>query len=166
MIVFIIRRSFQSIVVLLAMSLLVFVGVYAIGNPEETNRRDTPETLGHDKASGYGIVRLNKKTREITMECWRLLVDVANPEPGESLLAAAERWQAAAAHSLPLTRRTARSWRSSVPRLLTRTCSLSARPAASGAEACTASARWRARSSAAACTRGASRREPSSAGKE
>ena len=59
------------------------VTVYAIGNPEETNRRDTPETLGHDKASGYGIVRLDKKTREITIECWRLLVDVATPEPGD-----------------------------------------------------------------------------------
>src|ERR1700682_478416 len=33
MLVFIIRRSLQSIVVLFAMSLLVFVGVYAIGNP-------------------------------------------------------------------------------------------------------------------------------------
>jgi hypothetical protein len=59
------------------------VTVYAIGNPAETNRRDTPETLGHDKSSGYGIVRLNKKTREITMECWRLLVDVAKPKPGD-----------------------------------------------------------------------------------
>jgi len=33
MLVFIIRRSLQSVVVLLVMSLLVFVGVYAIGNP-------------------------------------------------------------------------------------------------------------------------------------
>ena len=33
MLVFIIRRSMQSVVVLLLMSLLVFVGVYAIGNP-------------------------------------------------------------------------------------------------------------------------------------
>jgi peptide/nickel transport system permease protein len=31
--VFIIRRSLQSVVVLLAMSIIVFVGVYAIGNP-------------------------------------------------------------------------------------------------------------------------------------
>ena len=31
--VFIIRRSLQSVVVLLAMSLIVFVGVYAVGNP-------------------------------------------------------------------------------------------------------------------------------------
>jgi len=33
MLVFVIRRSLQSVVVLFAMSLLVFVGVYAIGNP-------------------------------------------------------------------------------------------------------------------------------------
>jgi peptide/nickel transport system permease protein len=33
MLVFIIRRSLQSVVVLLVMSLLVFVGVYAVGNP-------------------------------------------------------------------------------------------------------------------------------------
>jgi peptide/nickel transport system permease protein len=33
MLVFIIRRSLQSVVVLFAMSLLVFVGVYAVGNP-------------------------------------------------------------------------------------------------------------------------------------
>jgi len=33
MLVFIIRRSMQSVVVLFVMSLLVFVGVYAIGNP-------------------------------------------------------------------------------------------------------------------------------------
>ncbi|HKB40069.1 MAG TPA: hypothetical protein VKD72_26775, partial [Gemmataceae bacterium] len=33
MLVFIIRRLMQSVVVLFAMSLLVFIGVYAIGNP-------------------------------------------------------------------------------------------------------------------------------------
>ena len=33
MLVFIIRRLLQSVVVLLVMSLLVFAGVYAIGNP-------------------------------------------------------------------------------------------------------------------------------------
>src|SRR5258706_4369179 len=33
MLVYIIRRSMQSVVVLFVMSLLVFVGVYAIGNP-------------------------------------------------------------------------------------------------------------------------------------
>src|SRR5438309_1504012 len=35
MTVFVIRRLMQSLVVLLAMSLLVFVGVFAIGNPIE-----------------------------------------------------------------------------------------------------------------------------------
>jgi alkaline phosphatase D len=59
------------------------VTVHAIGNPEAKNRNDTPETLGHDKASGHGIVRFNKKTREITIECWRLLVDVNNPKPAD-----------------------------------------------------------------------------------
>ena len=33
MLVYLIRRATQSVVVLLVMSLLVFVGVYAIGNP-------------------------------------------------------------------------------------------------------------------------------------
>lgn len=28
-------------------------------------------------------MRLNKKTREITMECWHLLVDVDKPKPGD-----------------------------------------------------------------------------------
>jgi phosphodiesterase/alkaline phosphatase D-like protein len=59
------------------------VTVYAIGNPEEENRTNTRETLGHDKASGHGIVRFNRETREITMECWRLLVDVDNPRAGD-----------------------------------------------------------------------------------
>jgi hypothetical protein len=31
-------------------------------------------------ASGYGLVRFNKKTRKITMECWPRGVDVANPD--------------------------------------------------------------------------------------
>ncbi len=60
-----------------------YVTVYAIGNPEKQNRNTSPETLGHDKASGYGIVRFDKQKREITIECWRLLVDVSNPQPGD-----------------------------------------------------------------------------------
>lgn len=60
-----------------------YVTVHAIGNPAEENRNTTPETLGHDKASGYGIVRFDKQRREITIECWRLLVDVANPKPSD-----------------------------------------------------------------------------------
>lgn len=36
MVVFIMRRLFQSIILILVMSLLVFLGVYAIGNPADT----------------------------------------------------------------------------------------------------------------------------------
>ena len=58
MLVFIIRRSMQSVVVLLVMSLLVFVGVYAIGNPidilinpqaDQAEREQAIASLGLDK---------------------------------------------------------------------------------------------------------------------
>jgi peptide/nickel transport system permease protein len=59
MLVFVIRRSLQSIVVLFAMSLLVFVGVYAIGNPidilinpqaDQIDRERAIAALGLDKS--------------------------------------------------------------------------------------------------------------------
>jgi peptide/nickel transport system permease protein len=58
MLVFIIRRSLQSVVVLLVMSLLVFVGVYAVGNPidilinpqaDQIDRERAIAALGLDK---------------------------------------------------------------------------------------------------------------------
>ena len=58
MLVFIIRRSMQSVVVLLIMSLLVFVGVFAIGNPidilinpqaDQIDRENAIAALGLDK---------------------------------------------------------------------------------------------------------------------
>ena len=58
MLVFIIRRSLQSVVVLLVMSLLVFVGVYAVGNPidilinpqaDQIDRERAVAALGLDK---------------------------------------------------------------------------------------------------------------------
>ena len=58
MLVFIIRRLLQSVVVLLVMSLLVFVGVYAIGNPidmlispdaDQLDRARTIASFGLDK---------------------------------------------------------------------------------------------------------------------
>ncbi|MEM8952530.1 MAG: twin-arginine translocation pathway signal protein [Verrucomicrobiota bacterium] len=55
------------------------VGVHAIGNPEDEPRKDTPETLGHDKASGHGLVIFDKADHSITMECWRLLFDANSP---------------------------------------------------------------------------------------
>jgi len=59
------------------------VRVHAIANPEEKNRTGTPEMLGHDKASGHGIVRLKRSSRQITMECWKLLFDANNPKQGD-----------------------------------------------------------------------------------
>ena len=56
--------------------------VHAIGNPAAKNRKGRLATL-HDKASGFGIVRLNAKTGSIRMECRRLLIDAANPKPGD-----------------------------------------------------------------------------------
>ena len=58
MLVYIIRRSMQSVVVLFVMSLLVFVGVYAIGNPidilinpqaDQIDRERAVAALGLDK---------------------------------------------------------------------------------------------------------------------
>src|SRR5205809_1258790 len=58
MLVYIIRRSLQSVVVLLVMSLLVFVGVYAVGNPidilinpqaDQQDRDRAVAALGLDK---------------------------------------------------------------------------------------------------------------------
>ena len=51
--------------------------VFAVSNPTFTNKK--PSRL-HDRATGYGIVRLNKKTRDIIMECWPRL---ANPKNGD-----------------------------------------------------------------------------------
>src|SRR5215472_12407215 len=58
MLVFVIRRTLQSVVVLFVMSLLVFVGVYAVGNPidilispqaDQIDRERAIEALGLDK---------------------------------------------------------------------------------------------------------------------
>ena len=58
MAVYIIRRSLQSVVVLVAMSMLVFIGVYAVGNPidilinpqaDQIDRERAIAALGLDK---------------------------------------------------------------------------------------------------------------------
>ena len=54
--------------------------VHAIGNPTPKKSKGRLNTL-HDKASGYGIVRLNKAKGTITMECHRLLIDAADLQP-------------------------------------------------------------------------------------
>jgi hypothetical protein len=59
------------------------VSVYAVGNPAARNNTETQETLGHDKASGHGIVRFDSSDRTITMECYRLLWDANSPKPSD-----------------------------------------------------------------------------------
>ena len=60
---------------------LPFAGRYYDGfrNKLTMHAYANPKPENHN-AAGYGIVRLNKKSREITMECWPRFVDVDNPE--------------------------------------------------------------------------------------
>lgn len=48
---------------------------YAAANPE----KQPGGNLLNTRAAGFGVVRFNKKTREITMECWPRNVDITNP---------------------------------------------------------------------------------------
>ncbi len=55
------------------------ITVHAVSNPYYTGKK--PSKL-YDRATGYGIVRFNKQTRDITIECWPRWVDpsAANAE--------------------------------------------------------------------------------------
>jgi phosphodiesterase/alkaline phosphatase D-like protein len=48
----------------------------AVANPDPEENKDKLTT----RAAGFGIVKFNKKTREITMECWPRNVDIATPD--------------------------------------------------------------------------------------
>ena len=50
MLVYVIRRSLQSVVVLVAMSLLVFIGVYAVGNPIDILINPIADQLERERA--------------------------------------------------------------------------------------------------------------------
>ncbi len=53
------------------------VTVWAASNPWDVDQE--PGSL-HDRATGYGIVHLNKKTQAITMECWPRYADPADKQ--------------------------------------------------------------------------------------
>ncbi len=53
------------------------ITVYAVSNPVFTGKK--PSNL-YDRATGYGIVRFNKDTRDITIECWPRFVDPSKPD--------------------------------------------------------------------------------------
>ena len=48
------------------------ITVLAVSNPYVTGEK--PESL-YDRATGYGIIKLNKKTQKITLECWPRYAD-------------------------------------------------------------------------------------------
>ncbi|MFC2127852.1 alkaline phosphatase D family protein [Bacteroidota bacterium] len=54
------------------------MSVHAVSNPTFTGKK--PSRL-YDRATGYGIVRMNKSKRDITLECWPRM---AKPELGNS----------------------------------------------------------------------------------
>lgn len=49
------------------------VTVWAVNNPDQRTGKE-PAAI-HDKMPGYGIVHFNKKSRDITMECWPRYAD-------------------------------------------------------------------------------------------
>ena len=53
------------------------ITVYAVANPYYTGKK--PSSL-YDRAAGYGIVKMNKETREITMTNWPRQVDPDKPD--------------------------------------------------------------------------------------
>jgi len=53
------------------------ITVYAVSNPVFTGKK--PANL-YDRATGYGIVKFNRKTRDMTIECWPRWVDPSEPD--------------------------------------------------------------------------------------
>ncbi len=51
--------------------------VIAVANPVFTGEK--PSRL-YDRSTGYGIIRFNKKSRDITFECWPRFIDPSSPD--------------------------------------------------------------------------------------
>ncbi len=51
------------------------INMLAVANPSPERNHDPLTT----RAAGFGIVKFNKKTREITVECWPRNVDITSP---------------------------------------------------------------------------------------
>ena len=56
------------------------ITVLAVSNPVFTNKK--PANL-YDRATGYGIVRFNRESRDITVECWPRGVDPSQKEASQ-----------------------------------------------------------------------------------
>lgn len=53
------------------------ITVYAVSNPHYTGKK--PSRL-YDRATGYGLVRFNRSSRDIIIECWPRWVDPSEPD--------------------------------------------------------------------------------------
>ena len=81
MLVFVIRRTLQSVVVLFAMSLLVFVGVYAVGNPIDI--LISPQADQIDRERAIAALGLDKP---LWAQYLSFLADVAHGDLGRSFV--------------------------------------------------------------------------------
>src|SRR5881392_2405499 len=81
MLVFIIRRSLQSVVVLFAMSVLVFVGVYAIGNPIDI--LINPQADQQDRERAIAALGLDKPLPE---QYWTFFTGALHGDFGKSFV--------------------------------------------------------------------------------
>ncbi len=52
------------------------ITMLAVANPTPEENNDKLTT----RAAGFGVVKFNKKTREITLECWPRNVDISDPQ--------------------------------------------------------------------------------------
>lgn len=57
--------------------------VYAIGNPGDFKKVPNRYEFETERSAGFGMVYFNQVKRTITMESWRFLADVANPDPND-----------------------------------------------------------------------------------
>ncbi len=81
MLVFIIRRSLQSVVVLLVMSVLVFVGVYAVGNPIDILISPQADQIDRERAiAALGL------DRPLWAQYWSFLAGVIQGDLGRSFV--------------------------------------------------------------------------------
>lgn len=81
MLVYVIRRSLQSVLVLVVMSLLVFVGVYAVGNPIDILINPQADQIDRERA--IAALGLDKSLPE---QYWSFLVGAAHGDLGRSFV--------------------------------------------------------------------------------
>ncbi len=57
------------------------ITLWAVANPKDRYRKPVLQ-MARDRASGYGLVRFHKNNQSMTLECWPVDVDPADPSSG------------------------------------------------------------------------------------